>query len=76
MLAAKNVFIVGAKRTPFGNFGGALKSISATDLAAHASKGALSHAGISGDKIDETFFGNVSPCQDTHMCVAVPVVLT
>jgi acetyl-CoA acyltransferase 2 len=58
-VAAKNIFITGAKRTPFGNFGGSLKKMSATELAAHASKGALLQAGIDGEKIDETFFGNV-----------------
>jgi len=31
--AAKGIFIVGAKRTPFGAFGGKLKTISATNLA-------------------------------------------
>lgn len=31
--ATKDIFIVGAKRTPFGKFGGKLKNISATDLA-------------------------------------------
>ena len=58
-VASKAVFIVGAKRTPFGSFGGKLKTFSATDLAVHSSKAALAQAGLSGDKIDETFFGNV-----------------
>ncbi|OLY81182.1 3-ketoacyl-CoA thiolase, mitochondrial [Smittium mucronatum] len=34
-------FIVSAKRTPFGAFGGKLKAMSATDLAAIASNGAI-----------------------------------
>jgi len=29
----KGIFIVGAKRTPFGAFGGKLKHLSATELA-------------------------------------------
>jgi acetyl-CoA acyltransferase 2 len=29
----KGIFIIGAKRTPFGAFGGKLKHLSATDLA-------------------------------------------
>ncbi len=58
-VAAKAVFIVGAKRTPFGAFGGKLKHLSATDLAVHSSKAALVQAGVSADKINETFFGNV-----------------
>lgn len=58
-VAAKNVFIVGAKRTPFGAFGGKLKSLSATELAVISSKAALAQAGVAGAKIDEVFFGNV-----------------
>lgn len=58
-VAQKAVFIVGAKRTPFGAFGGKLKGISSTDLAVLSSKAALAHAKLSADKVDETFFGNV-----------------
>lgn len=59
-LAAKSgIFIVGAKRTAFGAFGGKLKAISATDLAVYSSKAAIAHANIGADKVDETIFGNV-----------------
>lgn len=58
-IATKGVFILGAKRTPFGAFGGKLKNISATDLAVLSSKAAIAEAGIDASKIDETFFGNV-----------------
>lgn len=57
--AAKKLYIVGAKRTPFGAFGGALASHSATDLAVHASKAAIAAAGIDASAIDATFMGNV-----------------
>ena len=57
--AMSGIFIVGAKRTPFGAFGGKLKTITATDLTVHATKAALAQAKISADKIDETFVGNV-----------------
>jgi acetyl-CoA acyltransferase 2 len=60
-VAAKNVFIVGAKRTPFGAFGGKLKTMSSTDLAVHASQAAIKSANISSDIIDETIYGNVIP---------------
>lgn len=59
-LAKEAIFIVGAKRTPFGAFGGKLKHLSATDLAVHSSKAALAQAGLSGSKVDETFVGNVT----------------
>ena len=39
---SRAIYIVAAKRTPFGTFGGALKDLSATDLAVVAAKAALS----------------------------------
>jgi len=57
--ARKAVYVVGAKRTPFGAFGGKLKQITATDLAVISSKAALAQANLSAEKVDETFMGNV-----------------
>jgi len=54
-------YIVSAVRTPLGSFGGALSSFSATQLGTFAMQGALEKAGISADKVDEVYFGNV--CQ-------------
>jgi acetyl-CoA acyltransferase 2 len=51
-------FIVAAKRTPFGSFGGSLKDLSATDLAVTASKAALSQL-PKNTPIDSVIFGNV-----------------
>eukprot|EP01035_Chromulina_nebulosa_P017876 gene17876-23492_t len=58
-VAKTSIFIVGAKRTPFGAFGGKLKTISACDLAVLTTKGALENAKLNANKIDETFYGNV-----------------
>lgn len=55
----KEVFIVSAKRTPIGSFGGMLSGISATDLGATAIIGALDHAGLSPNQVEEVYFGNV-----------------
>lgn len=55
----EKVYIVAAKRTPIGAFGGSLKNTSAGNLAAVAIKGALEAAKLSGDKIDEVIVGNV-----------------
>jgi acetyl-CoA C-acetyltransferase len=55
----QEVFIVSAVRTPIGSFGGALSSISATDLGAAAIKGALARAGVSAEQIEEVLMGNV-----------------
>lgn len=53
------VFLVAAKRTPFGTFGGSLKSISATDLGTHATKAALASINLDPELVDSVFFGNV-----------------
>ncbi|MGR5287845.1 acetyl-CoA C-acetyltransferase [Vibrio maritimus] len=55
----EKVFIVAAKRTAIGSFGGTLKNISAGDLAAAAIKGALESTAISVEDIDEVIVGNV-----------------
>ena len=55
----KEIWIVAAKRTPFGTLGGALKGVSAIDLAVHASKAAITQAGVNADEIDQVILGNV-----------------
>src|SRR6476661_709452 len=55
---SKNVFILGGKRTPMGEYVGALKDISAIDLGASAAKGAFEATGVAPEEIDHTVFGN------------------
>ncbi|KLN63745.1 MULTISPECIES: acetyl-CoA C-acetyltransferase [Vibrio] len=55
----EKVFIVGAKRTPIGAFGGSLKDISAGNLASIAIKAAVSDSNINVDVIDEVIVGHV-----------------
>ncbi|KAL8565362.1 3-ketoacyl-CoA thiolase, mitochondrial [Nucella lapillus] len=57
--AVSGVFIVAAKRTAFGTYGGKLKNITATELGLLASKGALQSANISPELINSIVFGNV-----------------
>lgn len=54
----KIVFISG-KRTAFGAFGGTLKDISATDLAAHAAKATLEQVNLNTTAVDHLVVGNV-----------------
>src|SRR5210317_236297 len=54
-----NIFIVAAKRTPFGAFGGSLKKLTATELAHHATQAAISSANLDPSTIDAVYFGNV-----------------
>ena len=55
------IFIVAAKRTPFGAFGGMLKSMTATQLGVVSTKAALAEGNIDPALIDHVFFGNVIP---------------
>ena len=56
---AREIWIVGAKRTPFGALSCALKDVSAIDLAVHAGKAALAQAGIAASDVDGVVLGNV-----------------
>jgi len=55
---AKEVFILGGKRTPMGEYVGALKDVSAIDLGAAASRGALAATTVDPADIDHAIFGN------------------
>jgi acetyl-CoA C-acetyltransferase len=55
----KEVFIVAAKRTPLGSFGGVFANTSAVELGATAVKAAVAQSGIEGSQVDELFFGSV-----------------
>ncbi|HEV2829003.1 MAG TPA: acetyl-CoA C-acetyltransferase [Pyrinomonadaceae bacterium] len=55
---AKDVFILGGKRTAMGEYVGALKDISAIELGAIAARGALDSTGVAAEEIDHTVIGN------------------
>lgn len=55
----KSLVIVGAKRTAFGTMSGALKGVSANDLAVHAAKAAIEQAKVTSDSIGHVIIGNV-----------------
>jgi acetyl-CoA acetyltransferase len=54
----QDVFILGGKRTPMGEYVGALKDISAIELGAIAARGALEATGVGAEEIDHTIVGN------------------
>src|SRR6266545_1553317 len=56
---SREIWIVAAKRTAFGTMGGALKDLTATDLAVEAAKAALAQAKVAGEDVDHVIFGNV-----------------
>src|SRR5918999_1872619 len=55
---SKEVFILGGKRTPMGEYVGVLKDVSAIDLGAVAARGALDSTGVKPEEIDHTIVGN------------------
>jgi acetyl-CoA C-acetyltransferase len=55
----KSVYIVSAKRTPIGSFGGSLSTVSATRLGAEAVKAAVEKSGLQSSTIQEIFMGQV-----------------
>jgi acetyl-CoA acyltransferase 2 len=55
---ARDVFVLGGKRTPMGEYAGALKDISAIELGVIAARGALETTGVAPDEIDHTIIGN------------------
>jgi len=54
-----DVFIVSARRTPFGSFGGALATIPAPQLAAQVIQFILADTGLPASAIDEVIIGQV-----------------
>ena len=62
MVQASNdndIVIVAGARTPFGNLGGALADLTATDLAVTAAEAAIERSGVPRESFDEIVFGNV-----------------
>lgn len=55
---AKEIFILGGKRTPMCEYVGALKDIKAIDLAAIAARAAMQATGVAPEEIDHTVIGN------------------
>jgi acetyl-CoA acyltransferase 2 len=56
---SEEIWFLSGKRTPFGTFGGALKDLSATDLAVESAKAAIAQAKISAEEIQHVIYGNV-----------------
>jgi len=55
----EDIVFLGARRTAFGAFNGALEKLTATDLGVHASEAAITQSGIDVADIDHVYFGNV-----------------
>ncbi len=56
---SRSIFVVAAKRTPFGTFGGALKSHTPTQLQVIAAEAALKESGVDPKRLSSVCVGNV-----------------
>ena len=59
--SSPDVVIVGAKRTAIGSFLGQFTGVPTTSLGETAIRGALAHAGLAADQVDEVIMGCVLP---------------
>lgn len=73
------VLVAGA-RTPIGKLGGALGSLSATELGAHAIRGVLAVAGLEPSAVDAVIMGNVvqagvgpNPARQAAAAASIPL---
>lgn len=55
----RGVFVVGAKRTAFGAYGGRLKDKSAIDLGEISARAALEQANLKPEQVDSVTVGSV-----------------
>lgn len=53
------VFIVGAKRTAFGTFGGAFRNTTQTQLQTTAAKAAIAASGLQPEHVDTVVIGHI-----------------
>ena len=72
---AEDIVVLSGKRTPFGTFGGSLKSFTATDLAVFSSLAVIEAAGVTPDRIDHTFIGNALQTSSDAIYLARHVAL-
>ncbi|MCB2141073.1 thiolase family protein [bacterium] len=68
----KDIVIVSAVRTPFGRYCGALREYDYFDLGALPMKEVLARVNVTGDQVDEVFWGvgDTSVCKDVYTSVA------
>jgi len=66
----REVVIVGGLRTAIGKFGGSLRDVPPTEMAATVVRELLTRSGVSGDQIGQVFFGNVLATEPKDMYLA------
>ena len=69
-MADTDIYIVSGARTAIGTFGGSLAGVAPTDLGAIASKAAIERAGLSGEDVEHSVFGNVIHTEPKDMYIS------
>jgi acetyl-CoA acetyltransferase family protein len=69
------IVIAGGRRTPFGDFGKALREVPLADLGAHAARATLDAAGLDPGRVDQLVWGNVLPVDQEGYLAARAVAL-
>ncbi|MBA1149123.1 acetyl-CoA C-acyltransferase family protein [Ectothiorhodospiraceae bacterium WFHF3C12] len=70
MSDTREVVVVGGVRSAIGTYGGSLKDVSLGDLSASVVKEAVSRAGLAGEDVGHTVFGNVIHTEPRDMYLA------
>ena len=75
----EKVFIISAKRTPQGSFGGVLSPLTAVQLGTVAIEAAIETSGVSAAAVQEVFMGNVcqanlgqAPARQAALAAGIP----
>lgn len=58
---SKEVFVLQAKRTPIGRFGGIFKDLTAVELGIAVTQDLLKQTGVRAEEIEEVIFGHARP---------------
>src|ERR687898_801156 len=82
-VALERTVILGAARTPFGKFGGALSPLSAPELGGAAIRDAVDRSGVEDGELQHSIFGIVVqagvgqiPSRQANACAGLPFSLT
>src|SRR5215212_8629156 len=82
-VALERTVILGAARTPFGKFGGALSPLSAPELGGVAIRDAVDRSGVDDGELQHSIFGIVVqagvgqiPSRQANACAGLPFSLT
>jgi acetyl-CoA C-acetyltransferase len=71
----ESVMLAAGRRTPFGDFGRALRDVPLAELGAHATRAAIAAAGLDPARLDHLVFGNVTPVDHDGYFISRKVAL-